>query len=304
MAAEQQTGVIGQGLERRARPSRLSSVLKSMRKFAQRKPLGAFGAVVLFALIFVAIFADVLAPYPPNAQNSANTLQGPSLSYPMGTDHFGRDMLSRIIFGARVSIYVGIGASLASVIPAMMIGITSAYFKGYYDYLLQRVVDAIQALPGLILLIAIVAILGTSLWNIIFALSFGRAFSSSRIMRGASFQVMSMDYVDAARSLGAGNARIMLRHVMPNIFAPVIVVASLGFGQIIIAEASLSFLGFGVQPPQATWGAMLSGEARTYMYAAPHMLWMPAITLGVVVFAVNMFGDALRDVLDPRLRGR
>ena len=123
-------------------------------------------------------------------------------------------------------------------------------------------------------------------------------------MRGASFQVMSMDYVDAARSLGAGNARIMLRHVMPNIFAPVIVVASLGFGQIIIAEASLSFLGFGVQPPQATWGAMLSGEARSYMYAAPHMLWMPAITLGVVVFAVNMFGDALRDVLDPRLRGR
>jgi len=304
MAAEQQTGVIGQGLERRSQPNKLVKVATSLRKFAQRKPMGAFGAVVLVTLIFVAVFADVLAPYPPNAQNASNTLQAPSLSYPMGTDHFGRDMLSRVIHGARVSIYVGIGASLASVIPAMAIGITSAYFKGYYDYILQRVVDAIQALPGLILLIAIVAILGTSLLNIIFALSFGRAFSSSRIMRGASFQIMSMDYVDAARSLGAGNLRIMLRHVMPNIFAPVIVVASLGFGQIIIAEASLSFLGFGVQPPQATWGAMLSGEARTYMYAAPHMLWMPAITLGVVVFAVNMFGDALRDVLDPRLRGR
>ena len=159
MAAEQQTGVIGQGLERRARPSRMSSMLKGMRKFAQRKPLGAFGAVVLVLLIFVAVFADVLAPYPPNAQNSANTLQAPSLSNPMGTDHFGRDMLSRVIFGARVSIYVGIGASLASVIPAMTIGITSAYFKGTYDYLLQRVVDAIQALPGLILLIAIVALI-------------------------------------------------------------------------------------------------------------------------------------------------
>lgn len=304
MAAEQQTGVLSPALDRQARESKLRNFGKTMRRFAVRKPLGAFGAVVLVILIFVAVFADALAPYQPNAQNAAIALQGPSGEHFAGTDQFGRDIFSRLLYGARVSIYVGVGASLASVIPAMAIGITSAYFKGAYDYILQRIVDAIQALPGLILLIAIVAIMGTGLLNIIFALSFGRAFSSSRIMRGASFQIMSMDYVDAARSLGAGNMRIMLRHVMPNIFAPVIVVASLGFGQIIIAEASLSFLGFGVQPPQATWGAMLSGEARTYMYAAPHMLWMPAITLGIVVFAVNMFGDALRDVLDPRLRGR
>lgn len=304
MATEQQTGVLSPGLEGRATAGRFQRMSKSLRRFAQRKPLGAFGAVVVVVLIFVAIFANVLAPYGPNVNDVTTPLAGPSVGHPAGSDQYGRDMFSRLIFGARISIYVGVGATILSIVPAMFIGITSAYFKGPYDYVLQRVVDAIQALPGLILLIALVAILGTGLFQIIFALSFGRAFSNSRILRGASFQVMSMDYVDAARSLGAGNSRIMFRHILPNVLAPVIVVGSLGFGQIIIAEASLSFLGFGVAPPAATWGSMLSGEARTYMYAAPHMLWMPALTLGLVVFAVNMFGDALRDVLDPRLRGR
>jgi peptide/nickel transport system permease protein len=272
-------------------------------RFSRRKPLGAFGAAILVMLVFTAVFANVLAPYDPLTQSQRIALQSPSADHLAGTDQFGRDILSRLIHGARISMYVGVGASLASIIPAMLIGITSAYFKGSYDYVLQRIVDAVQALPGLILLIALVAILGTGLINMIVALSFGRAFASSRVIRGTSLQVISMDYVEAARSLGASHARIMFRHVVPNVFAPVIVIASLGFGQIIIAEASLSFLGFGIQPPAPSWGGMLADDARRYMFAAPHMLWMPALTLGLVVFGVNMFGDALRDVLDPRLRG-
>ncbi|MPZ99116.1 MAG: ABC transporter permease subunit [Dehalococcoidia bacterium] len=302
MAVEQQTGAAAPPL-RLGTDSRLSRFLSTTWRFARRKPLGAVGAAILVILVLTAILADVIAPYDPVVQSQSEALQSPNSRHLAGTDQFGRDMLSRLIHGARISIYVGVGATILSIVPAMAIGVTSAFFKGSYDYGIQRIVDAVQALPGLILLIAIVAILGTGLWNVIVALSFGRAFASSRIVRGAAFQVISMDYVDAARSLGATNSRIMLRHVVPNVFAPIIVVASLGFGQIIIAEASLSFLGFGIQPPAPSWGGMLAGEARAYMYAAPHILWIPALTLGLVVFGVNMFGDALRDVLDPRLRG-
>lgn len=256
----------------------------------------------MIVFVIVAVFAEVVAPYGA-LEHSNDILLGPSLGHLAGTDQFGRDVFSRLVFGARTSLFVGVGATIFSMIPAIAIGMSSAYIGGKFDYAVQRVVDTIQALPALILLITILVILGPGLWNVILALSFNRAITGSRVMRGAAMSVANETYVEAARTLGATNFRIMLRHVLPNIVPTAIVVYSLGFGTVILAEASLSFLGFGVPPPTPSWGGMLAADGRAYMFAAPWMLWTPMIVLAIVVFAVNMFGDALRDVLDPRLRG-
>jgi len=276
---------------------------RAIRYFFRRKPLGAFGAVVVVTLVTTAIFADVIAPYDPLAQNAAAALQPPGPSYLVGTDQFGRDLFSRLVHGARVSLFVGLGAVILSIVPGTMLGILSAYLGGTFDYFLQRVVDAFQAIPGVILLISIMVVLGGSIPNVIIALAIPASIRDSRIMRGASMSISRSEYVLAARALGASDARIMARHVLPNIASPIIVVASLGFGSFILAEATLSFLGFGVQPPAPAWGGMLSAEGRAYMFAAPWLLWGPAIALSLVVFGANMFGDGLRDVLDPRLKG-
>ena len=302
MATTQTKDVAGVGVFPR-NPGTGRRVLQAVARFMRRKPLGAFGAIMLLALVLVAALANVLAPYDPISQNQSVALQGPSSSHWAGTDQFGRDVLSRLLHGARISLYVGVGATLLTLIPATMLGIFTAYVGGTTDYMIQRIVDAVQAIPGLILLIAIVTVLGSSLINIIVALAFGGAIVESRVMRGATMQISRSDYVQAARLLGATDIRIMLQHILPNIMPPIIVLASLGFGQVILAEASLSFLGFGIQPPAASWGNMLAAEGRRYMYAAPWLLWGPAVALSLVVFGVNMFGDAVRDVLDPRLRG-
>lgn len=282
--------------------SRAGDALSQLGKAARKKPMGAAGAIVLVLLVLVAIFADVVAPYPA-LEHGPTPLAGPSSEHLAGTDQFGRDILSRVIYGARTSLYVGVAATVVSMVPAVLLGMTSAFFGGWYDYLLQRFVDTIQALPGLILLMTIVVILGSSLWNVIFALSFNRAIVGSRVMRGATLGVSTATYVEAARACGATNVRIILRHLLPNIVPTIIVVYSLGFGTVILAEASLSFLGLGVPPPTPSWGGMMAADGRAYMFAAPWMLWAPTIALAVVVFAVNMFGDAIRDLLDPRLRG-
>jgi len=302
MATTQTKDVAGVGVFPRS-PGAGRRVLQALARFMRRKPLGAFGAIMLLALVLVAALANVLSPYDPISQNQSVALQGPSSSHWAGTDQFGRDVLSRLLHGARISLYVGVGATLLTLIPATMLGIFTAYVGGTTDYMIQRIVDAVQAIPGLILLIAIVTVLGSSLINIIVALAFGGAIVESRVMRGATMQISRSDYVQAARLLGATDIRIMLQHILPNIMPPIIVLASLGFGQVILAEASLSFLGFGIQPPAASWGNMLAAEGRRYMYAAPWLLWGPAVALSLVVFGVNMFGDAVRDVLDPRLRG-
>lgn len=273
-----------------------------MTRFARRKPLGAIGAVLMVVFILIAIAAPLVAPYPP-LEHSSELLASPSGEHLAGTDQFGRDTLSRLIYGARTSLYVGVAATVLSAIPAVLIGMSSAYFGGTYDYLVQRFVDTIQALPGLILLITILVILGGGLWNVIFALSFNRAIVGSRVMRGATMGVQNEVYVEAALASGATTMRIMLRHLLPNIVPTIIVVYSLGFGTVILAEASLSFLGYGIPPPSPSWGGMLAADGRAYMFAAPWMLWGPTIALAIVVFAINMFGDAIRDVLDPRLRG-
>jgi peptide/nickel transport system permease protein len=284
-------------------PSFGSRSWRQARTFARRKPLGAFGAGVMVVLVVMAILADVVTPYDPMAHNTAEALQGPSASHLSGTDQFGRDIFSRIILGARTSLYVGVAVTLVSIIPAIALGMASAYFGGWVDYGLQRLVDTIQSVPYLIMLIAIMVVLGPSLVNVIFALSFRRAIVESRVMRGATMGILNQTYVESARSVGATDLRIMVRHLVPNIMPTVIVIASIGFGGVILAEASLSFLGYGVPPPTPSWGGMLAADGRAYMYAAPWMLIAPTVALALVVFGVNMFGDALRDVLDPRLRG-
>lgn len=272
-------------------------------RFARRKPLAAFGGAVLLVVIVLAISADVIVPFDPMAHNSSEALKGPSLRHLAGTDQFGRDTFSRVVVGARTSLYVGVGVTVLALVPAIMLGVASAFLGGWVDYVLQRVVDTVQSIPYLIMLIAMMTVLGPSLLNVIIALAFRRAITESRVMRGATMSIMNQTYVEAARSIGASTSRIMVRHLVPNIMPSVIVLASIGFGGVILAEASLSFLGYGVPPPTPSWGGMVAADGRAYMYAAPWMLIAPTTALALVVFGVNMFGDGLRDVLDPRLRG-
>ncbi|TAK75788.1 MAG: ABC transporter permease [Dehalococcoidia bacterium] len=269
---------------------------------AHKKPLGAFGAVVMVLFILAAVFADAVAPYSP-LEHGATRLAAPSSAHLAGTDQYGRDVLSRVVFGARTSLYVGVVATILSMVPAVLLGMSSAFFGGWYDYLIQRFVDTIQALPGLVLLITILVILGPGLWNVIIALSFNRAIVGSRVMRGATMAIKSEVYIEAAHATGATNLRLILRHLLPNIAPTIIVVYSLGFGTVILSEASLSFLGYGIPPPTPSWGGMLAADGRSYMFGAPWMLWAPTLALAIVIFAVNMFGDAIRDLLDPRMRG-
>lgn len=300
MAAEQSLAPTSR--PRRVDVGGMSAAGVSVRRFVRRKPLGAFGGVVTVVLVFVAVFADLIAPYGA-LEHSTATLQGPSTDHLLGTDQFGRDILSRVIHGARVSLLVGMGVTLLGTIPALMLGLASAYFGGWVDYLVQRLVDAFQSVPYLIMLIAIMVVLGPSLTNVIVALSFRRAIVESRVMRGATMGILNNVYIEAAHATGATNTRIMLRHLVPNIMPTLIVLGSIGFAGVILAEASLSFLGYGVPHPTPSWGGMLAADGRAYMFAAPWMLIAPTLALSVTVFGVNMFGDALRDVLDPRLRG-
>ena len=280
--------------------TRLAGALIS---FARAKPLGGLGAALLLVMVVLAIFAGQIEPYNPIATNQREALQAPGGSHLLGTDQYGRDILSRVIEGARISLYVGLGATVAAIVVATVIGVVSAYFGGAVDYVVQRLVDAVQAVPGLIMLISVLVILGPSITNVILALAFRSSITTSRIVRGASLGVLAHPYIEAGRVIGASSMRLMVRHVVPNIIPPVIIVATVQFGAAILAEASLSFLGYGVPPPKPTWGGMMSAEGRTFMLAAPWILYGPAIALSLVVFSVNMLGDALRDRLDPRLRG-
>lgn len=275
----------------------------SVLRFARRKTLGAIGGVILIVLIGMAIAAPVITKYDPIAGDPSARLQRPSASHLVGTDQHGRDLFTRIVYGSQTSLKIGVMVTLATVIPAIVLGLVSAYFGGWVDYLIGRFVDTIQAIPFLILLISIMVVLGPSLLNVVIALSFRRAVTESRILRASVLGLMNQVYIEAARSLGASGTWIMFRHLLPNIMPTIIVLASLGFGGVIISEASLSFLGYGVPPPTPTWGGMLATDGRSYMFAAPWMLIGPTVALGIAVFGINVFGDALRDVLDPRLRG-
>ena len=283
------------------RPSSLPRSLALTLRFCRQKPLGAIGAVIVVALIVMAVFADRIAPY--TYDESVARMKPPSVKYWMGTDNLGRDIWSRVVFGARISVTVGFSTVLLFTVLATIIGVSSAYLGGAYDIVVQRVVDAWMSFPALVIVLSMLAALGPGLLNLILALSILGAAGTSRVIRGAALSTMQNPYVEAARALGAGHARVILRHVLPNVMATVIILATIGLGTVILAEAALSFLGFGIPPPYPSWGGMLSGSGRTFMYHAPWMALWPATAISLAVFGFNMFGDALRDLLDPRLRG-
>jgi peptide/nickel transport system permease protein len=272
-------------------------------RLVRQKPLGLFGAIVVLVMILAAIFAPLISPYDYKEVVASERLKPPSAQYYMGTDNLGRDMFSRIVYGARISLRVGFSAVLISTVVATLLGVTSAFFGGWIDIVVQRFVDAMQALPGLILILTIMAVLGSGVNNVVLAIAIGASVSGSRIIRSTALSIKTMPYIEAARTLGAGDARIILQHIVPNVMAPAITLASIGLGGAILAEASLSFLGFGVPPDVPTWGGMLSGAGRRWMLQAWWMAVFPGVALSLTVYGFNMLGDALRDLLDPRLRG-
>lgn len=269
----------------------------------REKPLGAVGGVIFALLLFTGIFANFLAPTGYNELDPVNRLKTPSREHLLGTDHMGRDMLSRLIYGARLSLIVGFSATFFSIVITIFIGVTTGYIGGKYDMIIQRFVDAWMIFPGLVILIVFVSIFNPGMWQIIFILGLQYGITGSRIIRGATITTKENMYVRAAESIGATTTRLLLRHILPNIMAPIIVLFTTRVAAVILAEATLSFLGLGIPPPAPSWGGMLSGSGRSYMLEAPWLAFIPGIALTVVVYGINVFGDAVRDLLDPRLRG-
>ncbi|MCA9821955.1 MAG: ABC transporter permease [Dehalococcoidia bacterium] len=270
---------------------------------ARRKPLAAGAGLVLVVVCVVALFAPVLAPFDPNEVQLGSRLLSPSSEHWLGTDEFGRDVLSRIMHGARVSLAAGLGAAGLGTAAGVVFGLLGGYIGGFVDLAIQRVMDALMALPPIILLMVLATVLSPSLQNVVFAIAIFVMPSASRVVRGAVLAEKEMVYVLAAQSIGASPKRVMVRHVLPNTMAPIIILASIAVGSAIIIEAALGFLGLSVRPPAATWGTMLNTGAQTYMEQAPWLAVAPGLAIGVTVFSINLLGDGLRDILDPRLRG-
>ena len=272
-------------------------------RLLKEKPLGIACGIIIVLLILVAIFADVLAPYRYTEMHLEDRLQGASARYLLGTDQLGRDLLSRLIVGARISMLVGLSATTLNLVVAVLIGGISGFLGGKVDLVVQRFIDAWMAFPGLLLLLTIMSLVGRGLPQIIVVLGVTGGIGSSRIVRSAVIGVKENVYFQAAVAIGCSKGRILLRHVLPNIAAPVIIIFTINIGAVIISEASLSFLGFGLPIKVPSWGGMLSREGRQYMEQAPRLALWPGLCLTLVVYSLNMFGDALRDLLDPRLRG-
>jgi peptide/nickel transport system permease protein len=282
---------------------RLQAVTRGLWRLIKEKPLGAFGGVIVLGLLLCALLAPWIATNPYDQTNVRNRLKPPSSQFYFGTDNLGRDIFSRIVYGARISVTVGFGAVSIGITLATIIGVGCAYFGGKADILVQRLVDAQVAIPGLLLLLNIMAVTGPGLLNIILALGIVSAAGSSRIIRSAALAAKENQFVEAARAVGASHLRIILCYILPNIMAPIIIITTVSLGFTILIESTLSFLGFGVPPPYPSWGEMLSGSGRSYMHKAPWMATWPGIAISLAVFGFNMLGDALRDLLDPRLRG-
>jgi peptide/nickel transport system permease protein len=311
-----------------AERGRLSQWTHALTSFARKKPLGAFcGLVVIFSILIgdfvpaslnkiastaglgepVPYLADVLRDntgfvYPYNEKNLRDRRAGISTSHLLGTDGTGQDVFSRLLYGARVAVIVSVAAVMISETIGATIGIVAGYYGGFVDKFLYRIVDVFQALPGLIVLIAILGLLGSGLWEMVFAIGIIGGPPASRIIRGQTISIMTTPYIEAGKSIGASDLRIMWKYVLPNVFALIILGSTLRLGQVVLIEASLSFLGFGV-PGFPTWGQMLSTDGRTEMRVQPGLAIYPGLCIGILVFSYNLFGDALRDVLDPRLRG-
>ena len=268
----------------------------------KRKPLGAASASLIVILVLTAIFAKVLAPYDPLDADPTIRLARPSAAHPFGTDDIGRDVLSRIVFGARISLWVGLLAVGIGTVIGMIIGLACGFWEGRLDMLLQRVMDAVQAIPGLMLALAIVSVLKPSTTNAMLAIAVVIIPGNSRIVRGAVLSAKQNRYVEAAEAIGCRQPRILLSHILPNVTAPILVIASIWLGNAILIEATLSFLGVGTQPPTPSWGLMLSSTGRAFMEQAPWLAIFPGLAISLAVLAFNLFGDTLRDAWDPKLR--
>jgi peptide/nickel transport system permease protein len=290
---------LGFVLRRGDRPSYLSSTIR----FIQRKPLGAAGGLAIALLVFVAIAAPLLAPYDAFEHNPPDRMQPPSAQHLTGTDVFGRDQLSRIIYGSRVSLYVGLVSVILGTSLGMAVGVTSAYVGGKFDLLVQRVVDTMMGFPGLVLVLIMVVALGPSLNNVTLAIAVNFVDKVVRLSRASALSVKEEGYVMSARAFGASALRIIGKHITPNSLAPIFVLATGQLGSAIVTEAGLSFLGLGVPPPHPSWGNMLQGAAKEHLEDASWLAVYPGVALASVTFSFAVFGDALRDVLDPRLRG-
>ena len=282
---------------------RQSWLVSFLFRLVKEKPLGVIGAVITLLLLFTAIFSGLLAPYGMNQIFRTELLVAPSAKFWLGTDNFGRDILSRIIFGARISVIVGLAASTIAAIISAIIGTLSGYIGGTFDLLAQRFIDAWMSFPGLVLLIFIISMVGPGMLQLIFVLGLLLGIGGSRVIRGAVIAIKENKYVEAAVATGCPTSKILTRHILPNIMAPIIILFSTNVPRVILIEASLSFLGYGIPPPAPSWGAMLGFNARRYMFQAWWMAAWPGLALSIVVFGVNVLGDAVRDLLDPRLRG-
>jgi peptide/nickel transport system permease protein len=278
------------------------SVLSTLVTFARRRPLGALAGVTVVLMALAAALAPVLAPYDPLETNFVALLRPPSREYPLGTDAFGRDMLSRVLYGARTALLVGFCSAFLGASLGALLGVVSAYFGGKVDLALQRLTDVLLSFPIIVLALAVVAVLGTGVVNVILAITVPTVPQVARVVRASALSVRQMPYVEAARSVGAGHWRIMLRHMLPNLMAPYLIMLTAFLGQAILLEASLSFLGLGVAEPTPAWGLMLRGAGVQFAERAPWLAIAPGVAISAAVFAFSLLGDALRDALDPRLR--
>jgi peptide/nickel transport system permease protein len=280
------------------------SVWTKVRDLVRKQPLGAVGALIVVIMVLLAVFVETITVYDPTENNFEDMLLAPNFSYWLGTDQFGRDGLTRIIYGARTALFVGMVCAFVGATTGLILGVTSAYFGGNFDLLFMRIIDVFMAFPVIIMALAIVSIFGSSLPYLMFAITLPIIPDCARIVRSNALQIRSVPYIDAARALGYSHTRIIMRHMLPNVMAPYLIIFTSAIGGAILLEASLSYLGLGVQEPTPAWGLMLQGGAEEYLESAFWMAFFPGMAIALAVFGFNMFGDAVRDVLDPKLRSR
>ena len=281
---------------------RRPTMLGTLGAFCRANPLGAFGGFIVVTMVLMAVFAPFLTSFDPTDNDFGAMLAAPDWEHFLGTDQFGRDLLSRIIYGARTALLVGFVSSFIGCFLGLFLGVTSAYFGGRFDLLFQRVMDVFMAFPLIILALAVVAIFGTGVQNVIIAITIPVIPRAARIVRASALAIREMPYVDAARANGFSHSRIIFRHMMPNVMAPFLIILTAQVGQAILIEASLSYLGLGVQEPVPAWGLMLRGGAQEYAESAPWVAIYPGLAITLAVFGFNLFGDALRDWLDPKMK--
>jgi peptide/nickel transport system permease protein len=285
------------------RPAARPGVVQIVARFCRKKPLGAAGGAVMLLMALTAVFADGLATHDPIATSATDTLAKPSAAHWLGADHLGRDIYSRIVHGARVSLIVGIASTVLGSVLGGVIGLLSGYFGGRTDLITQRIMDILQGLPLLVLALVMSAALGPSIPNVVIAISVPILPRAARVIRSSVLAIREFQYIEAARAIGISHLRIAFRHVLPNTVGPFIVLCTAQLGSAILVEATLSFLGLGVPEPYPSWGRMLSVSAAEYAQKAPHLVMFPGLAISLAVFGSNLLGDALRDTLDPRLRG-